>query len=103
MATAVCDALWGSIPIITFMTTSFVVVGHHGGTPAYRLFVLDPLLSHSVAKPVREALRSKANQLTPAAGTSRATPARTSERYGLTNNVCLHSQAGTSGRHSRIG
>jgi hypothetical protein len=25
--------------------------------------VLDPLLSHSVAKPVREALRSKANRL----------------------------------------
>ena len=68
MATAVCDALWGSIPIITFMTTSLVVV-NHGGTPACGLFVLDPLLSHSVAKPERETLRTKANRLTPAAGT----------------------------------
>ena len=44
------------------------------GTPACRLFVLDPLLSHSMAKPWREALRTKATQQTPGAGTMRASP-----------------------------
>ena len=33
------------------------------GTPAWRLSVLDPLVSHSVAKPERDTLRTKASQL----------------------------------------
>ena len=45
-----------------------------GGTTGALLLcgrlVLDPLLSHSVAKSVREALRSKANRPEPVAGTS---------------------------------
>src|SRR5580658_9825575 len=84
MATAVCDALWGSIPIITFMTTSLVVVGHHGGTPAYRLFVLDPLLSHSVGE-ARAGGSSIESQPVHTGGRHfMSYPARTSERYGLT-------------------
>src|ERR1019366_5555261 len=84
MATAVCDALWGSIPIITFMTTSLVVVGHHGGTPACRLFVLDPLLSHSVGE-ARAGGASYESQSVHTDGRHFVSyPARTSERYGLT-------------------
>ena len=63
MATAVCDALWGSIPIITLHDCLLGRVGNHGGTPACRLFVLDPLLSHTVAKPERELFDMKASRL----------------------------------------
>ena len=57
MATAVCDALWGSTPITTFMTASLVVCEPRGHS-CLRMFVLDPLLSHSVG----EALAGRSSQ-----------------------------------------
>ena len=52
------------------------------GTPACRLFVLDPLLSHSMAKPWREALRTKATQQIAGGRHYTSDPTRTSKRYG---------------------
>src|ERR1700722_6127578 len=102
MATAVCDALWGSIPIITFMTTSLVVVGHHGGTPAYRLFVLDPLLSHSVGE-ARAGGSSIESQPVHTGGRHfMSYPARTSERYGLTTTSAYILKQALS-RHAPLG
>ena len=84
MATAVCDALWGSMPIITFMTASLVVLETTGALLLADCSVLDPLLSHSVAKSERETLRTKASRLTPTAGTFESDPAGTSKRYEST-------------------
>ena len=69
-----------------------------GGTPACGRLVLDPLLSHSVAKPWREALRTNANRLTPAAGTLRAIPPGTSKRYGSTAGPAPSLKQGTLGQ-----
>ena len=60
--------------------------------------MLDPLLSHSVAKSEREALRAKSSQLTPAAGTFE--PARRGLQMLRISSSALHeSQAGAKGIH----
>ena len=44
--------------------------GDRGGHSCFRIVVLVPLSSHTAARSDQDALRSKANRLTPAAGTS---------------------------------
>ena len=53
------------------------------GHSACGRLVLDPLLSHSVAKTWRETLRKNANRLTPAAGTLRVIPPGTIVSVGV--------------------
>src|ERR1019366_411524 len=99
MATAVCEALWGSTPIITFMTTSLVVVvGHHGGHSC-----LQTVCAPSSFEPLRGEIQAGGSSFVsqPADAGGRhfvSYPARTSGTLRMNHNVCLHSQAGTTGR-----
>src|SRR6185437_16197912 len=103
-ATAVREALCGSIPIITAVMTGLLFPGtwwgDRGGHAYFQdLTALAPLLSHAAAGS-RQASTSFESQTRKPAGGYRATPARTSQRY---DQAPQPGQAATPTPNSQVG
>src|SRR5262249_39409977 len=88
IATAVCEALRGSTPIITAAIgtpLSWTAGKTVTGTPNSRTLRHSPLLSHATARPQRAGTSFGSQTQQGAAGGTGARPAGTSQRYDLTH------------------